>query len=287
MNPITPDICIYHAPCMDGFGAAYAVWRRFGDAVRYVPATYGDPLPEEVGDKHVVIVDFSYKAPVLRSLAVAAASVTILDHHKTAIEDLAHVPDAGITWDSHHPVGWGKRFDLHRSGAVLAWDFFHAPEPAPQLLLHVQDRDLWKFHLDGTREVNAFLASCRYEFAAWDSLARARVSSIRGLGQAILRKEAKDLGELIPLTQRLMVLCGTIVPVANLPYTMASEAGEIMSRGKPFSATYYDGATHRVFSLRSHSDGEDVSAVARHYGGGGHRHAAGFRMPIGWEGDAS
>lgn len=285
MNPITPDICIYHAPCQDGFGAAYAVWRRFGYAVRYVPATYGDE-PPDVTDKHVVIVDFSYKAPVLRSLAVAAASVTILDHHKTAIEDLAHVPDAGITWDSHKPVGWGKRFDLHRSGAVLAWDFFHAPEPAPQLLLHVQDLDLWKFHLDGTKEVTAYLSACRFNFAAWHDVANTRLTSIRGMGAAIAMKAAKDLEDMLPLTQRFMVLCGTFVPVANLPKTMASDAGDWMSRGKPFAATYFDGPTHRVFSLRSHSDGEDVSAVARHYGGGGHRHAAGFRMPIGWEGDA-
>jgi hypothetical protein len=32
--------------------------------------------------------------------------------------------------------------------------------------------------------------------------------------------------------------------------------------------------------------GADVSAIAKLYGGGGHRNAAGFTMPIGWEGDA-
>jgi hypothetical protein len=28
-----PDICIYHGNCADGFGAAWAVRRRFGGAV--------------------------------------------------------------------------------------------------------------------------------------------------------------------------------------------------------------------------------------------------------------
>jgi hypothetical protein len=33
-----------------------------------------------------------------------------------------------------------------------------------------------------------------------------------------------------------------------------------------------------VFSLRSSANGLDVSEIARSFGGGGHRHAAGFRL---------
>ena len=42
----TPDVCIYHSPCQDGFGAAWAVWRRYGDAVRYVPGVHGADVPD-------------------------------------------------------------------------------------------------------------------------------------------------------------------------------------------------------------------------------------------------
>ena len=46
-------------------------------------------------------------------------------------------------------------------------------------------------------------------------------------------------------------------------------------------ACYYDGPEYRVFSLRSRApDGEDVSEIAKQYGGGGHRHASGFRYAL-------
>ena len=57
---LKPDMCIYHGNCQDGFGAAWAVWKRFGDAVEYVPGFYGQPAPDVAG-RSVVMVDFSYK----------------------------------------------------------------------------------------------------------------------------------------------------------------------------------------------------------------------------------
>ena len=39
----------------------------------------------------------------------------------------------------------------------------------------------------------------------------------------------------------------------------------------------------RVFSLRSTEEGLDVSEIAKQYGGGGHKHASGFRVPYGHE----
>ena len=289
LNTARPDICIYHAACPDGFGAALAVWMRFGDAVQYLPASYTDQ-PPDVTDQHVVIVDFSYPEKVLRAMATSAASITVIDHHKTAIENLADVPEAGLTWDEHIPIGWGKRFDLGRSGAVLAWDFFHSPKPAPRLFLHIQDRDLWKHHLAGTHEIHAFLSSLPYAFPYWEQvmfrLERPGDELVQ-TGAAILRSHKKTLHELLALTRRTMRIGGVVVPVANLPYQFASEAGDIMSRDAPFAATYFDKANTRQFSLRSRRpDGVDVSKIARLYGGGGHHNAAGFSISIGWEGDA-
>lgn len=40
-----PDLCIYHGNCDDGFGAAWAIWMKWGNDVAYVPATYGKPCP--------------------------------------------------------------------------------------------------------------------------------------------------------------------------------------------------------------------------------------------------
>jgi nanoRNase/pAp phosphatase (c-di-AMP/oligoRNAs hydrolase) len=47
---------------------------------------------------------------------------------------------------------------------------------------------------------------------------------------------------------------------------------------QPFAACYWDTPEGRAFSLRSSDDGADVAEVAKQYGGGGHRNAAGFKV---------
>jgi hypothetical protein len=56
--PLAPTVALYHAECADGFGAAWALWRRFPQA-RFVPVKHGVPPPEGLKGERVVIVDFS------------------------------------------------------------------------------------------------------------------------------------------------------------------------------------------------------------------------------------
>jgi len=285
---MTPDICIYHGNCQDGFGAAWAVWKRFGDAVEYFPGIYGQPAPDVRG-KTVVMVDFSYKRPVIEAMAKDAARVLILDHHKSAAEDLAGFP-MPPTWFEFFIgcEGVSAVFDMERSGAGLAWDYFHPETPRPALINHIEDRDLWRFRLNSTREISGALFSHYYDFHTYNIVAgevERGASKIIAEGAAIERKLQKDVAELLGVMTRRMVIGGVSVPVANLPYTMASEAAGKLAEGEPFAACYFDGADCRTFSLRSRGDGMDVSKIAKRYGGGGHRNAAGFRVPIGWEGD--
>jgi len=276
-----PDLCIYHGNCADGFTAAWAVWRLWGNTVEFHPGVYGEAAPG-VSGRRVLIVDFSYKAPVLREMAEQAEQITVLDHHKTAAEDLQPL----LAEDVIHGA-----FDMERSGAGLAWDHCWPKEPAPALVRYVQDRDLWRFALPNSREVSAAIFSHAYSFEAWDQLYRAMetpegLERIIAQGEAIERKHHKDIAELLKLTRREMTIGGHRVPVANLPYTMSSDAAGALAKGQPFGACYYDredGA--RIFSLRSAPDGIDVSAIAKAYGGGGHLHAAGFSAPARWEGD--
>ena len=284
-------LCIHHFPCQDGFGAAYAVWKRFKDEVEFHPGVHGEPPPDVTG-RHVIMVDFSYKAGVIMDMAHQAKSILVLDHHKTAEAELAEFPEASATWDEHlrQPAVVGVQFDMTQSGAVMAWHYFHPGVPVPQLLLHIQDRDLWRFKLSDTKAISSWLFSQPYDFGAWDGFAGMcdntyQRSKMRDEGHAILRAHNKDVAELIPATKRTMVIGGYEVPVANLPYTMCSDAGNIMAEDAPFAATYFDGAEHRHFSLRSREGGFDVSQIAHMYGGGGHKHAAGFQRVIGWEGD--
>lgn len=259
------SMCIYHGNCADGFGAAWVVRKALGD-IEFHAGKYQETPPDVTG-KDVVMVDFSYKRPILLEMAEKANSILILDHHKTAAEDLVDLPGNVIT-----------KFDMTRSGAMLTWDHFFPDQVPPVLLLHIEDRDLWRFALQKTREIQANVFSYPYDFQIWDELMAAEAATLATEGSAIERKHFKDIKELIDVTTRYMVIGGHRVRVANLPYTMSSDAGHELAKGMPFGACYWDTPDGRVFSLRSTDDGVDVSAIAKMYGGGGHRNASGFKI---------
>lgn len=262
------SMCIYHGNCADGFGAAWAVRKALGE-IDFYPGKYHEPPPDVAG-KDVVMVDFSYKRPVLLEMAEKANSILILDHHKTAAEDLVDLPE-NVT----------AKFDIGHSGAMLAWEHFFPGQEPPLLLLHIEDRDLWRFALQNTRQIQASVFSYPYDFQVWDTLMAMAPDMLAAEGEAIDRKHFKDIRELLGVTTREMMIGGHRVPVANLPYTMSSDAGHELAKGRPFAACYWDTPGGRVFSLRSTNEGEDVSAVAKQYGGGGHRNASGFTVSFG------
>lgn len=288
-------ICIYHHNCADGFTAAWAVREALGD-IDFVGANHGDEPPDVTG-RDVIMVDFAYKGPVIDDIRSRARSLLILDHHKTAQQDLDGLPRLEETWtwadwefdvqeadEPPHLAYTGVIFDMERSGAGIAWDFFH-DAPRPPLIDHVEDRDLWRFALEDTSTIQAAVFAREYTFADWDELMGTDLDDLRAEGAAIERKHYKDIRELINSAHRRMVIGGHDVPVLNAPYFFASDAGHLMAGGERFAACYWESPRGRHFSLRSIPGGEDVSAIAERYGGGGHASAAGFVMPIGWEGD--
>jgi len=264
-------LCIYHGNCADGFGAAWCVRSALGeDGVEFFAGVYGRPAPDVTG-RDVVMVDFSYKRDVMLEAIGKAASMLVLDHHKTAAEELADLPGATIV------------FDMDRSGAGIAWDYYHPGTSRPPLIDVIEDRDLWRFKLPHTREIQANVFSYPYDFKVWDKLFATPLVDLALEGEAIERKHHKDIAELVGVTKRRMKIGGYDVPVANLPYTLTSDAGNLMAQGEPFAACYWDTPTGRVFSLRSTADGMDVSEIAKAYGGGGHKNASGFQIPLGTE----
>lgn len=268
-------LVIYHGNCADGFSAVWCFWRKYGAGADYVAGVYQQDPPDVTG-RDVYLVDFSYKRAVVEKMLEAANRVTLIDHHKTAMDDLLGL----------RSLDYGDRFgwfcDLNRSGATLAWDYLFPDEERPLLLGHVEDRDLWRFKLAGTREIQALVFSHEYSFETWDKLMSAdqvELLKMTAAGAAIERKHHKDVTELVSVCKRRMVIGAYDVPVASLPYTMVSDAAHLMAQGEPFAACYWDTAAGRVFGLRATDDGVDVSDVAKQYGGGGHAKAAGFSVP--------
>lgn len=214
------------------------------------------------------MVDFTYRRDVMIEMAKVATSILVLDHHKSAKLDLVDLP-------SNVKV----KFDMNKSGASLACAYYFPDHPVPPMIKHIEDRDLWRFSIPGTREVQAALFSYPYDFELWTELLfRSEPECLISDGRAIERKHHKDIAELLLVVTRLMQIGGHQVMVANLPYTLSSDAAAALARNRPFGACYWDTPDGRVFSLRSSDAGVDVSEVAAGYGGGGHRNAAGFKV---------
>ena len=204
-------ICIYHGNCADGFGSAWVVRKALGD-VDFFPGVYMTPPPDVAG-RDVVMVDFSYKRPVLIEMAAKAEGILILDHHKTAADDLKLLPP-----------NVDAIFDMEHSGAILTWEHYFPGQRPPQLLEHIEDRDLWRFNMSGTREIQANVFSYPYDFKVWDELMDMPVEDLLAEGRAIERKHFKDIHELLGVVTRRMVIGGYNVPIANLPYIHVSDA---------------------------------------------------------------
>ncbi len=250
---------LYHADCADGFGAAWALRKKYPDA-HYIPVKHGQCPPSGLDKAHVVMVDFSYPREVIEQLAESTASFHILDHHVTAQASLAGLPYA--------------YFDMKKSGAVLAWEWAH-PEPAPWLLQYIQDKDLWEWRMPKSREINAALASYPFDFQVWDGLAQ---DMLEVEGRAILRQEQVLITKIVAESV-LVDFEEETVPAVYSP-VMTSQIGERLCQGFPFCIIWHQREGRRYFSLRSKPGTADVSAIATRYGGGGHVNAAGFSFPL-------
>lgn len=286
-------LVIYHKNCADGFGAAWAAWVRFNDKAEYLAMNYNDPrvslspegelsFPAELKDRDVYILDFSFKPEIMAAMLDQAKRVTWLDHHKTAFEDRGLDPNELYV---DHVLNGYTVLDPNKSGCVLAWEHFHPDIEAPVALLLIQDRDLWRWEFKATRDFATALRSRPFEFESfnrtmWDPTAC--IDEGRAMNKLFDQQLADITSKPMPVvllgTARFPSVSGL---ATNCTPQFASEAGNILAQqSSTFGATWCLGQDGRVaFSLRSIGD-YDVSELARRYGGGGHRNAAGFSVPF-------
>ena len=263
-------VVLYHGNCADGFGAAWAAHQLYGDAAEYQAVNFGGMTPPDLVGKDVLIVDFAYSRDTLLSIASEAASIRVLDHHKSAQDDLADLEFA--------------TFDMSRSGAGLTWDTLHPSKPRPKLIDYVEDRDLWKWEQPDANEIMMTFECMPFDFKVWTNVAKRMdtadgLEEIRQQGRALTRYKEAMLERIVARACLVTVARAGkewVVPAVNSPI-FQSELGSILCKDQPFAVVWSQGHTGEIRnSLRSEDNGgEDVSKVARLFGGGGHIRAAG------------
>lgn len=290
---MTDTIVLYHGGCRDGFCAAWVVnkWikdqnNKYGNIIeaQFIPAYYGQD-PPDVTNKDVIIVDFCYPLETMREIVNKCQSLILLDHHKTN-EFIVKETLACATVHGH--------FDNSHSGAGIAWDYFFPNESRPWLVDYVEDRDLWSKKLYETDKINSLIACLKLDFNVWDYWNQIDYPGSPGHELIAYGKIAEMKTE-----QYVREICKNTyfkdindphgmqwefknIPIVNICQVDCSEVlHELCKRypNSPFSLYWFKRADELYqYGMRSIGD-FDVSVVAKLFGGGGHKNAAGFQLP--------
>lgn len=288
LHPRDVDVVIYHKSCSDGFCAAFCLYKYrkmmgLANDVVYIPRNYMDSVPE-VDGKNVLVLDFSFKREKCIELMNKTNKFLLLDHHKTAMDDLSELIDPN-----------GKiYFDMDRSGAMLAWDYCFPGVDAPELVKLVQDRDLWKWELEDSKEFSYIFMDVPFIFEEYEKYLDQSVileskrngKIIREYVDRCVRSDANHsvcctfLGyhvRALNCTRYISEVGNEMVGMKWKMYKSESDLEEPVD----FAVLWrYDQIKHKyVFSLRGNGR-VDTSLISQTFGGGGHRNASGFVLDV-------
>lgn len=263
-------IVIYHGECKDGFGGAWAAWKKFGEKARYIPYRHGDAPKTDFSGVDVYFIDLCYPLPELQLVKKANKRIIIIDHHKSNADKIAFADES--------------LYEMEHSGSVLAWLYFHPKTAVPKLLTFVEDTDLGRWALPRTKEAFAYIGAHPYKFKAWDILAKTFASArtrnkALAEGKLVLARE-KGIVEELAADAEEVEFEGYRCFAANSPMLVTAIGTELVRRHPPISIVWSKRAGHYRVSLRSVGE-VDVAKIAQKYGGGGHKNAAGFTVQKG------
>ena len=273
-------LVIYHGRnCPDGFAAALAARLFYGDTAQYVGLDHGDvktldDLPAVAG-RAVYILDFSFVEDILRGIEAQAAKLVLLDHHQSAAEKLTGFAcRCGVV-----------HFDMDKSGARLAWEFFQPDAPTPDLVRFVEDRDLWNWQYPDSAAYLAALDMEPFDLDRWAQIAAFDTEAqteFMARGQAMDDKFTKLAADIAEGAQPV-VFNGVTGLMVNAPGVFHSLMGELLSKKCGSFALMWNATANEKggvvkVGLRSQR-GFDCIPLASSMGGGGHAQACGFKMP--------
>jgi len=270
-------LVIYHGrSCPDGFAAALAAWLYYDAQADFLALDHGDvktlaDLPAVAG-RAVYILDFSFAEPLLREIETVAAKLVVLDHHLSAAEKLTGFQcRCGVV-----------HFDMAKSGARLAWEFFHPDQPVPDLVKYVEDRDIWVWQYPESAGFLAALDMEPFDFARWQVIAAlhgAPLAAYIDRGRAMDEKFVK-LAEGMSEGAQPLNFNGVAGLMVNVPSAFHSLVGDMLCKKSGTFALMWAVDKTGVIKcgLRSRT-GFSCIPLAESMHGGGHAQACGFKMP--------
>ena len=269
-------LVLYHGKgCPDGFAAALAAWLFFEGQAELLGLDHGDiksaaDLPA-IDGRAVYILDFSFSPEILQGIEQRAAKLVLLDHHKSAAEKLTGFAcRCGVV-----------HFDMSKSGARLAWEFFQPDRSLPDLVRYVEDRDIWVWQYSQSAGFLAALDMEPFEFERWAQIASFTPEELElfmARGQAMDEKFSKLAADIAEGAQAL-TFNGQRGLMVNAPGVFHSLVGEILSKQSGTFALMWSATKGGVIKVGLRSQRSfDCIPLAESMHGGGHAQACGFRM---------
>jgi oligoribonuclease NrnB/cAMP/cGMP phosphodiesterase (DHH superfamily) len=269
-------LVIYHGRnCPDGFAAALAARLFYGDKAEYLGLDHGDTktvddLPALAG-RAVYILDFSFAPEILSAIDQRAAKLVLLDHHKSAAEKLTGFAcRCGVV-----------HFDMDKSGARLAWEFFHPDQAVPELVKFIEDRDIWVWQYPQSASFLAALDMEAFDFARWAEIANFNAEQLQQFmarGQAMDEKFAKLATDIAEGAQAV-VFNGQSGLMVNAPGVFHSLVGDMLSKKSGTFALIWTAGKGGIVKVGLRSQRNfDCIPLAESLGGGGHAQACGFKI---------
>lgn len=306
-------LIIFHAHCTDGFAAVFSAWLKFGDFAEYYPASYGEKAwsglfedyPQggsKFDGRDVYILDFSFSAQQMQTIMASASKTVWLDHHKSAFENWCGMdyltPERQLYDAEDEYLKSTIVLDNNKSGALLAWEYFHPDKEVPDMIKWVDDRDRWQFKYSESEAFHAGMASLKpWTFKQWEEILLNDnfLLSLIVRGSAILTAKEQEVKSLAKHARKVVinpqetsfedrtypdnpkVYSGLAV---NSPLHMSEIGHELANESGAYGLIWYLGKENKAkISLRSNGD-YDVSEIAKLFKGGGHKNAAGFEVTI-------
>lgn len=263
---------LYHADCMDGYGAAWSAWKAFGQSARYKAVRHHEPLPKLPDNIELYILDFCYPMQVLVDEAERLKKIVILDHHISAQRDYeAYISDSVI------PSNIEVHFVQQHSGCMITWNYFQNDKKAPKLLQHIEDHDLWRHELPKTEAISkALYLRLPMNFAAFEKI---KLHTLEQEGAVLLKQHQFNVRRLVNMRHKVK-LNGIGGLAVNAPGMFSSDLGhELSILSGTYGLTYIWNGKRQRYECGLRSIGDfDVSVLAKMYGGGGHQNASGFTV---------
>ena len=163
------------------------------------------------------------------------------------------------------------------------------PYHVPLIIRYVNDYDLFTFELPETEAFEAGFRSYKHREEPWHKdwsklfqAERALIPTIIEDGRIVIENDKKRYESIMKHAfvvdhvgdKEITCLC------VNTDSGTSKVFGDKINDFPMACMYYYDGSINKwKYAFRSHDNGENVSAIAVSFGGGGHVHAAGCELP--------